>query len=99
MDADDYERKVLQTGSTLAELQETIRHLQSRVDRQALVIQALKEMLLSHGGFSEDQFLEKLQLAATQKLDSKKCSKCGKAMNAKHLRCIYCGEARGTEFL
>jgi ribosomal protein S27AE len=99
MDSDDYERKVLQTGSTLTELQETIRHLQSRVDRHSLVIQTLKEMLLSHPSFSEDLFLEKLEIAAALKLENKKCSKCGKAMNAKHHRCIYCGQERPTELL
>ena len=35
----------------------------------------------------------------SQKADDKTCRKCGKAMSAKHNRCIYCGEERPPELL
>src|SRR5262249_40455006 len=94
MDFIDLEKKITQSGGELIELMAAFRQLQARVDRHSLVIQALKEMLLSHGVFSEDELLERLEKVALQKADDKNCRKCGKAMSAKHKRCMYCGAER-----
>ena len=99
MNPDDVERKVSQSGSELVELKAAVRQLQARVERHALVVQVLKDLLLAHGGFSEDEFLDRLKAAAAQKVDDKTCRKCGKVMNAKHARCMYCGEQRPPELL
>ena len=99
MDSDEVERKVSQSSSELVELRAAVRQLQARVDRQSLAIQVLNDMLLSAPGFSEDGFLERLQRAAAQKADDKACRKCGKAMSAKHSRCMYCGEQRPPDLL
>lgn len=99
MDSDEVERRVSQSGSELVELRAALRQLQARVDRHSMVIQVLKELLLSQVGFSEDGFLERLERAAAQKADDKSCRKCGKAMSAKHNRCMYCGEQRPPELL
>jgi hypothetical protein len=99
MDSDAVERKVSQSGSELVELRAAFRQLQARVDRQALAIQVLKDMLLSQAGFTEDGFLERPQRAAEQKADDKACRNCGKALNAKHSRCMYCGEQRPPDLL
>jgi hypothetical protein len=99
MDFNEVEKKVSQSGSELVELQAAVRQLQARVDRHSLVIQVLKEMLLSQDGFSEHEFLERLERAIAQKVDDKACRKCGKAMSAKHNRCMYCGEQRPPELL
>ena len=99
MDSGDVEKKVAQSGSELVELRAAVRQLQARVDRHSLVIQVLKEMLLSQAGFSEDGFLERLERAVAQKADDRTCRKCGKAMSAKHTRCMYCGEPRPPELL
>ncbi len=99
MDFNEIEQKVSQGGSELTELKAAVRQLLARVDRHALVIQALKDMLLSRGEFSEDEFLERLEHAAAQKAVGKTCRKCGKAMSAKHNRCMYCGEERPPELL
>jgi len=99
MDFDDVEKKVSQSGSELVALYATVRQLQARVDRHSLVIQVLKEMLLARGGVSEDEFLEHLQCVVVQKANDKNCRKCGKAMSAKHNRCMYCGEPRPPELL
>ena len=98
MNFDEVESKVLQGGSELVELKATVGQLQARVDRQALAIEALKDMLLA-GGYSEVDFLDRLERAATQKAAAKNCRKCGKALNAKHHRCMYCGEPRPPELL
>ena len=99
MDFDEVEKKVSRSGSELLELHATVRQLRARVDRHSLVIQVLKEMLLSQGGCSEDSFLERLERAIAQKAADKTCRKCGKAMSAKHNRCMYCGEQRPPELL
>ena len=77
-----------------------MKQLPERADRHALVIQVLKDMLLSRGKSSEDEFLERLEHAVTQKArQGRTCRKCGKAMSARHNRCMYCGEERPPELL
>ena len=99
MDFDQAERKAVQTGSELVELQATVRQLQARLDRHSLVIQVLKDMLLSQHGFTEDAFLQRLEQAVAEMANDKNCRKCGKAMSAKHTRCMYCGEERPLKLL
>jgi len=99
MDFDAVQKKVSQSGSELVELHAAVRRLLSRVDRQSLVIQVLKDILLSKTGMSEEEFLERVQRAVLQKADDKTCRKCGKAMSAKHSRCMYCGEPRPPELV
>lgn len=99
MDHHEIEKKVSQSGGELTELKATVKQLLARVERHALVIQVLKDMLLAQGEFSEDQFLERLEQAIAQKAAGKNCQKCGKVMNAKLHRCMYCGEERPPELL
>ena len=99
MDYDEVEKKVTQSGSELVELHAAVRQLQARVDRNSLVIAALKEMLLSQPGVTEETFAQSLERAVAQKAADKNCRKCGKALSARHNRCIYCGEPRPPELL
>jgi hypothetical protein len=99
MDLNEIEKRVSQSGGELTELTAAVKQLVARVDRHALVIQVLKDMLLSRGEFNEDEFLDRLEHAAAQKAEGRTCRKCGKAMNAKHKRCMYCGEERPPELL
>ena len=91
--------KVSHSASELTELKAAVKQLLARVNRHSLVIQALKDMLLARGDFSEDEFLERLEHAVRQKADGRTCRKCGKAMSAKLNRCMYCGEERPPELL
>jgi len=99
MDYDEVEKKVTQTGGDLVELLAAVKQLQARVDRHSLILQTLKEMLLSRPDFNEDLFAQCLERAVAQKAGEKTCRKCGKALGAKHNRCIYCGEPRPPELL
>jgi hypothetical protein len=99
MDSSEIERKVSQSGGDVTELKDAVKQLAARVDQHAVVIKALKDMLLSHGEFSEDEFLERLEQAVAEKKEGRTCRKCGKAMSAKHKRCMYCGEERPSELL
>jgi hypothetical protein len=99
MDLNEIEKRVSQSGGELTELTAAVKHLVARVDRHALVLQVLKDMLLSRIESSEDEFLDRLERAAAQKAESRTCRKCGKVMSAKHKRCMYCGEERPPELL
>ncbi len=99
MDLNKIESKVSQSDTELTELKATVRQLIARVDRHALVIQVLKDMLLARNAFTVEEFLDRLEQANAEKPDARTCRKCGKAMSAKHTRCIYCGEARPAELL
>ena len=99
MDLNEIARNASQSHTEVAELQIVVRQLQARVERHALVIQVLKDILLAGGKAAEDDFLNRLEQAAAQKTDARICRKCGKAMSLKHNRCIYCGEARPPELL
>jgi hypothetical protein len=81
----------------MMELKNLVKQLQARQERQSLVIQVLKDMVLGDSKASEEQFLERLQAKASQKVDGHTCHKCGKPMSAKHTKCIYCGAMRHGE--
>ena len=99
MDYDEIEGKVSKGSGELLELKLAFKQLLARVDRHGLAIQALKSMLLSRGGFDEDEFLQHLKAAAAEKVDAQTCKKCGRALNSKHNRCMYCGEERPPQAL
>jgi hypothetical protein len=99
MDFSEVARSASQSHSELIELQATVRQLQARVERHALVIQVLKDMLLAGNDAAEGDFLDRLEQANAHKVDTKTCRKCGKAMSPKHARCMYCGAARPAELL
>jgi hypothetical protein len=100
MDRNEIERKVTQSSGDLAELNAALGRLQARVDRHALVIGVLKDLLLARDEFTEDEFLQRLEQAITRKkVERNACPRCGKAMSAKHNRCMYCGEGRPPELV
>jgi hypothetical protein len=99
MDLSQIAKTVSQSGTELADLKAAVRQLLARVDRHALVIQVLKDMLLAKSETSEVEFLEHLEHAAVDKANARTCPKCGKAMSVKHNRCLYCGEAPPPEHL
>src|SRR5437764_361336 len=70
MDLNEIARNASQSHTEVAELQIVVRQLQAKVDRHALVIQVLKDMLLATGKAAEDDFLDRLERAAAQKTDA-----------------------------
>ena len=102
MDPSEMAKRVSQAQTDLTDIKATLRQLMTRLDRQALVIQTLKEMLLGGSADAESDFLTrlaKLTQAAVDKGGGKVCGKCGKAMSLKHTRCMYCGEPRPPELV
>jgi hypothetical protein len=97
MDASELAKIASQCQRDVVELKAVIRQMQARLERQSLVMQTLKDMLLAGTKATEDQFLERLQEKAANKADSNVCQKCDRPMSAKHTKCIYCGEPRPAE--
>src|SRR5262249_31491191 len=83
--------------SEVAELKTALRQLQARVDRQSFVIQALKDMMLSANKSTDAEVLDRIAQIASERGDTRTCKKCGKAMNPKNPRCMYCGEAKPAD--
>ncbi|HAQ61538.1 TPA: hypothetical protein DCR49_06000 [Candidatus Delongbacteria bacterium] len=73
--------------------------LQDRFDRLKLVTMALWTFLKDEKGITEDQLMARVKEIDSfdgssdgkLKLGIRKCGKCGKALNPKFEKCLYCG--------
>ena len=74
--------------------------LEDKVDSLSLTCQALWEILRDRTKLTEEELLAKISEIdmrdgrADGKMGAKggPCSKCGRVLNKRHLRCLYCGE-------
>jgi hypothetical protein len=99
MTESELERKASSAATEVAELKAVVKLLQARVERQALVIGTLKDIVLADADIPEDEFLTRLHAAAAKRVNANQCARCGKPMSAKHAKCIYCGEPRPAELI
>jgi ribosomal protein L32 len=100
MDPEELEKRYSQSNAATLELKTLVKQLQSRLERQALILGVLKDMLLAGDKKLEQDFLERLSAAAANRVaekDTNVCHACGKAMSPKHTKCMYCGEIRRGE--
>ena len=73
--------------------------LEEKVDKLALICRATWEIVRDHYGLSDDDLLNKVKeidlldgvLDGKVTIAPKTCSKCGKVVSRRHMRCIYCG--------
>ncbi len=81
-----------------------VEHLERKVDMLAMICQAMWELLKEHGGVPEELLATKVQEIDLRdgKLDGKlgtrnaiTCTACGRTVNKRHQRCLYCGAPRG----
>lgn len=78
----------------------SIQMLEDKVDSLSLTCQALWEILRDRTKLTEEELLAKISEIdmrdgrADAKMGAKggPCSKCGRVLNKRHLRCLYCGE-------
>ena len=76
-----------------------IRELEFTVHRMALVSQALWELLRARFGIGEDELLAKVKEIdlrdgkpdGRMSAQTSTCPSCGRVLNTKNVRCIYCG--------
>lgn len=78
--------------------------IDEKIDRLALICQAMWELTIENSNISQQDLLNKTRklglftISFSRELENipKKCVKCGKTVSPKYKKCIYCGS---SEFL
>jgi hypothetical protein len=85
-------------GEILA-LREAVGELQRRLEKQAVLLRALFALLQESQGLTEAEVLDRFRQVEAQKASApaKKCSQCGRAVNLRTHRCMYCSAACEVE--
>jgi hypothetical protein len=94
--SDDLERRVSEGQHGITDLKESVRRLEQRVEKQALVLKAICSLLLERHVVSEADLLGRIQRLGEERSSeaARDCAACGRPMNLKHQKCLYCGAAR-----
>jgi hypothetical protein len=96
-DAATYAHKEAEKAArTVQDIEKT---LEEKIDRLALICRAMWELLRESNNISEESLLRKVNevdlldgsLDGKVRIPPKKCSKCGRTVSKRHMRCIYCG--------
>ncbi len=89
---DDAERDIRSLRDSIAELQR-------RLEKQALLVRALFALLSTKHGLTEAELIERFREVEAAKAGAppKKCPECGRGVNQRTHRCIYCGAAYEVE--
>lgn len=92
----DLEARVAEGQHSLSDLKDAVRRLEQRVEKQTLMLKAMCSLLLDRAAIAEADLLARVQKFAAEKTSesARTCPACGRTMNAKHNKCMYCGEAR-----
>lgn len=96
---DEIGQTVKKTEQTTGDVREEVKELEKRVDRLALLSQALWELLRTHSDVTDVHLRAKID--EIDRRDGRKdgkispmlsnCPKCGKPMNCAISGCAYCG--------
>ena len=80
-------------------LREAIADLQRRAEKQAVLLRALFELLSANQGPTEKDLLDRFRHVEAERAgaQAKKCWHCGRAVNQRTHRCLYCGAACEVE--
>jgi hypothetical protein len=80
-------------------LRETAADLQRRLEKQAVLVRALFALLSAKQGLTEAELLDQFRRLEKERAGTppKKCSQCGRAVNQRTRRCLYCGAACEVE--
>jgi hypothetical protein len=76
-------------------LREAVADLQRRLEKQAVLVRALFALLSAKQGLTEAELLDRFRQVEVEKASTppKKCADCGRAVNQRSHRCLYCGAA------
>jgi len=96
----DAEATARKANSKTGDLQGDLQKLSDRLDRLALISQAMWELVREQTNLSNDQILAKIREVDLRdgKADGKigrrifTCKNCGQKVSSSHRHCIYCGE-------
>ncbi len=80
-------------------LQEVVAELERRLETQAVLLRAVFALLNERHGFTEAELLGRFWEVEAERAGAppKRCSRCGRGVNLRHLRCLYCNEACQVE--
>jgi hypothetical protein len=80
-------------------LREAVADLQRRVEKQAVLVRAFFTLLSAKQGLTEAELLDRFRWVEVERANApaKKCSQCGRAVNQRTNRCMYCGAACEVE--
>ncbi len=82
-----------------AQTDEDRRFLDDKIDTLALVCRAMWALLQEKCGVTEKELLARMEQLDLEdgkrdrkrRVAAKKCPRCGRALNARHAACLYCG--------
>ena len=80
-------------------LRDAVVDLQRRVEKQAVLLRALCDVLGERHELTEAELLDRFRQAETTKANTpaKLCAHCRRPVNQRHHRCLYCGEAYAVQ--
>src|SRR5690349_13725138 len=95
----DQSKRLEDTRNDVARLRDTIAELRKRVDHQAVLLRTMFGLLQEKHGFTAADLLDRFRtdLAEHAKPSPKMCKNCGRAVNLKFHRCMYCETPQPVE--
>jgi hypothetical protein len=95
----ELEVSLSESRQKVAELERVVQCLERRVEKHARVLEVLQGLVTETHGMTEAELLGRVRQVETARTTAplKTCLHCGKALNKKDNRCIYCGEVRPVE--
>lgn len=97
--ASDMESAAARSGEPVRDVDFLTEHFEARIEKLVLINMALWELLKANTELTDEDLLKKVQEIDMRdgKIDgklqksAKKCPDCGRVVNVKHNRCLYCG--------
>jgi hypothetical protein len=88
-------KKLDEAQGEIRALRDEVTDLQRRVQKQAVIVRALFAFLSAKQGLTEAELLERFRQVEAERASAqaKKCAHCGRAVNQRTQRCLYCGAA------
>ncbi len=86
-------RNLEEARGEIAILRDEIAELQRRLEKQAVLMRALYTLLSEKPGPTETELLDRFRQLEAERVGfpAKMCSLCGRPVNLRHNRCLYCG--------
>jgi hypothetical protein len=94
MHPEDY-RNLSEARGDISTLQVKIADLQRRLEKQTILLRALFVLLRDREAVTEEHLLASFRQCELERSNAptKHCASCGRTINLRHNRCLYCDEA------